>query len=77
MSFLEIRSHITYLSHMERIGEGLVRLGKLESDQVEEIVGKQGNGDNRLFGEIAVDLDFIHVEDLIYHLTQQSELDVV
>jgi len=62
---------------MERIGEGLVRLGKLESDQVEEIVGKQGNGDNRLFGEIAVDLDFIHVEDLIYHLTQQSELDVV
>jgi hypothetical protein len=73
VSFLEIHGHITYLSHMERIGEDLLHAGKLERDQVEEIVGKQDNGDDRLFGEIAVDLNFIHIDDLLYYLTRQSE----
>ncbi len=60
---------------MERIGEGLQRLGKLDSKQIERVVSVQNHGDNRLFGEIAVDLDYVSVNDLLYYLRdlRQSE----
>jgi hypothetical protein len=62
---------------MERIGEGLLRLGRLESERVEQVVNIQKHGDNRLFGEIAVGLNFISVGDLLYYLhgTRQSGHD--
>ena len=64
---------------MERIGEGLMRSGKLTREQVDQIVSTQGNGDTRLFGELAVGLDYVTVGDLLHYLrdTQQSEHDVV
>jgi len=64
---------------MERIGDGLLRFGKLKREQIEQIVSTQDTGDARLFGELAVGLDFMTIGDLIYYLrdTQQSEHDVV
>lgn len=64
---------------MERIGEGLRRRGKLQLQQVEHIVTLQQQGDTRLFGEIAVDLDYIVVSDLLYYLrdSRHGEHEVV
>lgn len=63
---------------MERIGEGLQRLGKLEAKEIERVLSVQNHGDNRLFGEIAVDLDYVTVDDLLYYLrdAKQSEHEV-
>ena len=64
---------------MERIGDGLLRFGKLRREQIEQIVNAQDTGDARLFGELAVGLGFVTVGDLLYYLrdTQQSEHEVV
>ncbi len=43
----------------ERIGEALVRIGAMKSFQVEDVLRLQRNGDNRLFGEIAIELGYI------------------
>ncbi|MCD6120355.1 MAG: hypothetical protein J7K04_00800 [Spirochaetales bacterium] len=43
----------------EKIGEGLVRIGAITKEQVEEIVKRQEQGDKRLFGEIAIALGYI------------------
>lgn len=43
----------------EKIGEGLVRIGAITEEQVEEIVKMQQQGDKRLFGEIAIAIGYI------------------
>jgi hypothetical protein len=43
-----------------RIGDFLVRIGAMKPDQVEEILRLQQAGDKRRFGEIAVELRYIH-----------------
>ena len=43
----------------ERIGEGLVRIGAMTEVQVEDVLAKQKDGTNRLFGEIAIELGYI------------------
>lgn len=57
----------------ERIGEGLVRRGALQSAQVDEILTIQKNGDKRLFGEIALDLGYIKVRSLIDYLREKED----
>jgi hypothetical protein len=44
----------------ERIGEALVRIGAMTSEQVEEVLKLQKDGDNRLFGEIAIEQGFLN-----------------
>jgi hypothetical protein len=44
----------------ERIGEALVRIGAMTPEQVEEVLKLQQGGDNRLFGEIAIEQGFIN-----------------
>lgn len=43
----------------EKIGEGLIRIGAISREQVEEILKLQKQGDDRLFGEIAIALGYI------------------
>jgi hypothetical protein len=43
----------------ERIGEGLIRIGAMTQDQVDEVLKIQNGGDKRLFGEIAIELGYI------------------
>ncbi|MBN2533578.1 MAG: hypothetical protein JXB88_11825 [Spirochaetales bacterium] len=57
----------------ERIGEGLVRIGAISEDQVKEILKLQEQGDNRLFGEIAVDLGYVNIEAIIDYLESRNE----
>ncbi len=44
----------------ERIGEALVRIGAMTPEQVDQVLKLQQNGDNRLFGEIAIEQGFIN-----------------
>jgi len=56
----------------EKIGEGLVRIGAMSADQVHAVLKKQKNGDNRLFGEIAVELGFVDIQAVIEYLKSNN-----
>jgi hypothetical protein len=57
----------------ERIGEGLIRIGAMNKDQVDIILKRQKGGDDRLFGEIAVELGFVNIEAIIEYLESKSK----
>ena len=44
----------------ERFGEFLVRIKVMTPDQVDQVLEAQKAGDNRRFGDIAIELGFIH-----------------
>jgi hypothetical protein len=44
----------------EKIGEALVRIGAMTTEQVEAVLEIQRGGDSRLFGEIAIERGFIN-----------------
>lgn len=52
----------------EKIGEALVKRGVMEEPEVEAVLKLQRAGDKRLFGEIAIDLGFLDVRELIDYL---------
>jgi hypothetical protein len=43
----------------DRIGDNLVKIGAMTQEQVDDVLKRQKNGDNRLFGEIAIELEYI------------------
>ena len=51
-----------------RIGENLVSIGAMTTDQVSDVLARQQAGDDRLFGEIAIELDYIDDEVLESYL---------
>jgi len=51
-----------------KIGEGLVKMGEMTREQVEEILLLQNKGDDRLFGEIAVDAGYIDLMSVIRYM---------
>jgi hypothetical protein len=52
----------------EKIGEGLVRIGAMNKEQVDTVLKLQKDGDTRLFGEIAVDMGFVDIQAIIEYL---------
>ena len=52
----------------EKIGEGLVRIGAMSRQQMQEVLRRQSAGDERLFGEIAIELGFINDQALQSYL---------
>jgi hypothetical protein len=48
----------------EKIGEFLQRIGVMTEQQVQEVLDAQEAGDNRMFGEIAIELGYINDEVL-------------
>jgi len=46
------------------MGETLVRIGAMKPYQVDEVLRAQRVGDNRLFGEIAIEFGYINDEVL-------------
>ncbi|MBN2051832.1 MAG: hypothetical protein JW760_15375 [Spirochaetales bacterium] len=51
-----------------KIGQGLVKMGEMTEDQVQEILTLQEKGDQRLFGEIAVDTGYIDLLSVIRYM---------
>ena len=52
----------------ERIGDGLVRIGAMTEGQRDTVLKMQDNGDERMFGEIAIDLEFIDDQAILDYL---------
>jgi hypothetical protein len=61
----------------ELIGQGLVKIGVLTSAQVEQILTIQRRDDERLFGEIAVDLDYTHDSTIREYLESRRRVGVL
>ena len=56
-----------------RIGDGLVKMGEMRAEQVMEILQRQKDGDSRLFGEIAVDLEYIDIGSIIRYIEESGK----
>jgi hypothetical protein len=56
----------------ERIGEGLIRIGAMNQEQVDNVLAKQKSGDKRLFGEIAIDLGYINDQAIRDYLDRKK-----
>jgi hypothetical protein len=52
----------------EKIGEGLIRIGSMTKAQVADVLSRQRSGDDRLFGEIAIELGHINDEAIQSYL---------
>jgi hypothetical protein len=61
--------------HKERLGEALVRIGAMTEEQVRQVLLKQRemSGLDRLFGEIAVELQFVDSQTIEDILNQMSD----
>jgi len=53
---------------VEKIGEGLIQMGAMTETQREDILKMQEEGDDRLFGEIAIVQGFINDDILMEYL---------
>jgi hypothetical protein len=58
----------------DRIGEFLMKIGAMQSWQVEDVVLVQAAGDGRLFGEIAIELRYIN-DDALRKYIQYRDTD--
>jgi len=56
----------------EQIGAYLIRIGEIDSTQVEIICAKQLSGDKRKFGEIGRELGIINKEALLHYLEAKN-----
>lgn len=55
----------------EKIGEGLVRIGAMSQEQRNQVIEKQKSGDDRMFGEVAIDLGFIDDEVIMEYINSR------
>jgi len=55
-----------------RIGDNLVKIGAMTQEQVNEVLRRQKDGDNRLFGEIAIELEYIDDNVIAAYLEQKT-----
>ncbi len=55
----------------ERIGEFLVKIGALTAAQRDEVLAKQTESPDRLFGEIAIELGYINDAAVDQYLEQK------
>ena len=56
----------------ERIGDGLVRIGAMKEEERDKVLKMQKDGDERMFGEIAIDLEFIDDEAILKFLESKG-----
>jgi len=57
---------------VERIGDGLVRIGAMLEEQRDSVLKMQDDGDKRMFGEIAIDLAFIDDKAILDYLDSKG-----
>ena len=61
----------------EKIGQGLVRIGEMTQEEVDQVLQKQKEGDTRLFGEIAVEMGIVDLLAVIRYIEQQDGVSPV
>ncbi len=57
----------------DRIGDILVRIGAMTQEQVADVLQRQQEGDNRLFGEIAIEVGYINEELIAEYLALKAD----
>ncbi|MBN1523120.1 MAG: hypothetical protein JW904_01450 [Spirochaetales bacterium] len=57
----------------EKIGDGLVRIGAMTKQQVEEILKLQKEGNQSLFGVIAIEMGYIDPDVLMQYLESREQ----
>ena len=57
----------------DRIGDNLVKIGAMTQEQVDDVLQRQKNGDSRLFGEIAIELEYIDDEVIAEYLERKTK----
>jgi hypothetical protein len=57
----------------KKIGEFLLQIEAIKPYQVEDILRAQKEGDNRLFGEIAIELGYINDDVLRKYIEAEEE----
>jgi hypothetical protein len=60
----------------ERIGEYLIALGAMSETQVTTVINHQHSGDERLFGEIAMELGYLADNEPIDKFLEYQELQL-
>ena len=55
----------------DKIGDNLVKIGAMTKEQVDDVLQRQKDGDSRLFGEIAIELEYIDDEVLAEYLERK------
>lgn len=58
----------------ERIGEGLVRIGAMSEKNKDHVLDLQRKGDKRLFGEIAVELGYVDIDEVVNYLSSINKV---
>ena len=64
----EMRDILGVRQMSETIGEGLIRIGAMTEEQVQDVLKKQEKGDARLFGEIAMELGYVDEDAIMKYL---------
>ncbi|RPJ05836.1 MAG: hypothetical protein EHM28_11285 [Spirochaetaceae bacterium] len=57
----------------EKIGEGLLRIGAMTREQVDEIISLQKKGNNSLFGVMAMEMGYVDPETLMQYLESREK----
>ena len=52
----------------ERIGDGLIRIGAMTAEQVEDVLRRQKEGNGSLFGVIALELGYVDETTLMEYM---------
>jgi len=74
-NWLSLRTHTQgkIAFEEEKIGDGLMRIGAMTQKQVEDVLFRKKNGDDRLFGEIAIELGYIDDEAIVKYLAGKGK----
>ena len=56
----------------EKIGEGLVKIGAMTKEQVEDILNRQKSGNDSLFGIMAIELGYVDDKVLLDYLESKG-----
>ena len=56
----------------DRIGDNLVKIGAMTQNQVNDVLQRQKDGDSRLFGEIAIELEYIDDDVIVAYLERKK-----
>lgn len=56
---------------IEKIGEGLVRIGAMTEEQRNQVIEKQNGGDERMFGEVAIEMGYINDEIIMEYINSR------
>jgi len=56
----------------EKIGEGLVKMGAMTKEQVEDVLKRQRDGNDGLFGIMAMELGYVGEEVLLDYVEEKG-----